>query len=321
MDELPRLTATMIRSQLVLEIAAGLVTLPQQPMRQAKVLLRENGSEGWPLALFASSTNSGIDEVVRGDAALGIVNPSSALTLACNGRGAFRTPQPVLPIAVIPSHDQYLFAVSARTGLTRFEEIAERRYPLRIGVRGQTDHYLHVMLEHITAAAGFTLADIESWGGAIVYDESAPPRAGCRRLKAVANGELDAIFDEGVSGWIDAAFDAGMSILTIAEATVRHVEALGYRRAIVEKRLYPKLPRDILTVDFSGWPIFVHAQLPDALVAQICRALDMRKALIPWEGDGPLPIERMCRNESDTPLDVPLHPGALQFWKSCGYLS
>jgi TRAP-type uncharacterized transport system substrate-binding protein len=120
--------------------------------------------------------------------------------------------------------------------------------------------------------------------------------------------------------WLDAALDAGMRILSLEESTVRKLEALGYRRAVLAQATFPRLPGDILTVDFSGWPIFVHAQAPDSLVTRICAALDARKHLIPWEHPGPLPVERMCREAPDTPQDVPLHPAAQRYWRECGYL-
>jgi TRAP-type uncharacterized transport system substrate-binding protein len=134
-------------------------------------------------------------------------------------------------------------------------------------------------------------------------------------------GEIDAIFDEGASGWLDAAFDNDMIALAVSESRLAPLEQMGYRRGTLAKRSYPRLEADVLTLDFSGWPIFVHASAPDRLVAQICAALDQRKALIPWEGEGALPVERMCRDGKDTPLDVPLHLAAAEFWKQRGYLN
>ena len=86
------------------------------------------------------------------------------------------------------------------------------------------------------------------------------------------------------------------------------------------KSAYPKLSRDVLTLDFSGWTLFVHAEADDALVTQICAGLDARKARIPWEEPGDLPVERMAREAPDTPQTVPLHPAAERFWRSRGYL-
>jgi TRAP-type uncharacterized transport system substrate-binding protein len=317
----PRVSAGTIRGQLVLEIAAGLVGAPDQPLRQTKVLLRAQGTPDWPLCLFGSSTNEGVDAVVAGEAALAIINPSAALTLAYRGTGTYATPQPVRPIAVIPSFDRYIFAVRNDTALTCLEDIAAKRYPLRIGVRGQADHYLHVMLDHVLAAAGFTLADLREWGGSVFAAGSSPPRPGDSRFGALERAEIDAIFDEGASGWLDDALKRSMRVLPVAESTLVPLERMGYRRGILAKNDYPRLDTDVLTLDFSGWPIFVHAEAPDKIVAQICAALDERKALIPWEGEGPLPVERMARDAADTPLDVPLHPAAKHYWTQQGYLN
>ncbi len=86
------------------------------------------------------------------------------------------------------------------------------------------------------------------------------------------------------------------------------------------KSTYQKLPRDVLSLDFSGWTVFVHAEADDELVTKICAGLDARKARIPWEEPGDLPVERMAREASDTPQTVPLHPAAARFWRSRQYI-
>jgi len=316
--EHPFVNPVTTRSRVVLEIASELVAA-NETLRQAKVMLRAQGSLGWSLCLYGSSTAEGIDEVVARRADLAIINPSAALTLAYRGTGQYAAPQPVRALAVIPSLDQYVFAVKSSTGLTTFEDIATRRAPLRIALRGQRDHCLHAMLDHIAAAAGFTLADLAAWGGEARREGPLPWPDGAK-FQALARGEIDAIFDEAAPVWVNQALAAGMTILPLAEATVRKLEAMGYRRAVISRDVFPALPRDVQTIDFSGWPIFVHAELADDIVAQMCAALDARKHLIPWEQPGPLPVERMCRDAPDTPLDVPLHPAAERFWRARGYL-
>lgn len=315
------------RSRIVLEIASGLVTPPdpeqpvlQAPFIEAKVSLRVRGKDRPPLTLFGSSTIEGIWAVARGEAALGMVNPSTALALAFRGQPPFSTPLPLRTLAVIPSADQYVFAVRPQTGLTTFEAIGTRRYPLKIETRGTPDHSLHLMLKGIAAAAGFSLDALRSWGGEI-RKTGGFPRITEPKIEALARGEVEALFEEGSDEWLPVALDAGMTILPLAEATVQKLEAIGYRRATIERRRYPKLPADILTVSFSGWPIFVHAELDDETVTQICRSLDDRKQHIPWQGEGPLPLDRMCRDSDATPIDTPMHPAAERFWRSRGYLS
>jgi TRAP-type uncharacterized transport system substrate-binding protein len=176
------------------------------------------------------------------------------------------------------------------------------------------------MLDDIAAAAGFSMADIVAWGGDVRKEDVLPPFPRREKFQKFARGEIDAIFDEAANTWVAEALDAGATILPLSEVTVRKLEAMGYRRGVILKSDYPKLPADVLTIDFSGWPIFVHAETPDDLVKRICAALEARKHLIPWQGEGPLPLDRMCRETPETPQLVPLHPAAETFWRRRGYL-
>jgi TRAP-type uncharacterized transport system substrate-binding protein len=316
---MPAANAITIRSKLMLEIASGLVEGPDTSVRQAKVTLREQGAGEWSLSLYGSGTLEAVDAVVNREADLAIVNPAAALLLAYRGYRPYKAPLPVRTIAVIPSHDQCVFAVRSDTGLSSVEEIAERKVPLRILLRGDPRHGLHAILDHIVAAAGFSLADLRSWGGSTRL-EGMLPWPDSPKFSALVRGDVDAVFDEGSSSWVDAALAAGVTILPIGEATIRKLEATGFRRGILRKEVFRGLPQDVSSIDFSGWPVFTHAELEDRRVAQICAALDARKHLMPWQGEGPMPLERMCLDALDTPLDVPFHPAAERYWRERGYL-
>jgi TRAP-type uncharacterized transport system substrate-binding protein len=308
------LKATTLRSRLMLEMAWELVA-EDASLRPLDLHL----GEVHPLRLSAGSNIEAMRQVCQRKIEVAIANPSSALMLAYRGRGPFDSPHPVRTITVIPSEDQYLFAVKNELGLTSFEEIAMKRVPLRVLLRGTRDHCLHYMLDDILAVAGFSLKNIESWGGEVRKEGATPPDAST--IARVARGEMNAIFDEGAPRWINTALDAGMTILSLPEWMVQKLEAFGYRRAVIKKNTYPKLSRDVLTLDFSGWPLFVLADLPDARVRQICAALEARKDTIPWPEEGPLPLADMCRNSPAAPLSVPFHPAAERFWRERGYLA
>lgn len=314
-DGLPRIHAPTIRSRLVLEVAAEMVTNGYPLFRQASVLLQGQANGGAPIALTSSSNLESIEAVVTGRSALAMINPAAMLTLAYRGTGPWSTPQPVRAICVIPSPDIYACAVKPETGLRLFDDIAVKRSPLTISVRAQHDHCLHMVLDHLAAAAGFSVGDLEGWGGRLRYD-GAPRKP---KSASIAEG-CDAAFDEAIQSWLASAIEDGLTILSIAEPTLRKLEAMGYRRAIIPKSKYPKLPTDVVSLDFSGWTVFVRADAPDDLVSLICAGLEARRHLIPWDGEGPLPLERMCRDTPDTPLDVPLHPAAQRFWNARGYL-
>ncbi len=312
--------AATMRARFVLEMAAGMGAHEDQVYREPEVRLKGPADNGGIFNLSASSTVDGVERVVSGELDLAFLNPSSALTVAHRGTGGtFTTPQPVRAVTVLPSRDQCMFVVHNDTGLTHIEDIGREKFPLKLGMRGRTEHWLHNMLDDIFTAAGFSIADLESWGGEI-RKEGHIPRPDTAKFEALKRGEITALFDEGVHGWANEVTPAGMTVLKLSDDTADRLEAMGYRRDYLLKERYPTLPEDILTLDFSGWPVFVHEDADDDFVRRVCAGLEARKDLIAWEGAGPLPLDRMCIDCPEAPLGVPLHPAAERFWTECGYL-
>ena len=306
------------RSRLMLEVAAELVNRRDWPYLQARVSLREQGGDDWPVTLFASDSPAAIWEVAAGKVQFAIINPSMILKLAYLGNPPFTEPLPLSAIAVLPSSDQMLFAVTERTGLKSFADIRERSFPLKVSLRGQRDHSLHIITKHVLAAAGCSLDDIVSWGGEVRYD--AGMAYGANRIGAVQRGEIDAIFDEGASTWGNMALELGMTFLNLGEEMLQRLEEIGLRRGLIERANFPKLASDVPTLDFSGWPIYTHNNTADTLVTDFCRALETSKDRIPWAQDAPLPLAQMVRDTAEGHLEVPLHPAAERFWREKGYL-
>jgi len=211
-----------------------------------------------------------------------------------------------------------VFAVTAATGLNSFTDIRERRFPLKISLRGQPDHSLHIITKHVLAAAGLSLDDIVSWGGEVRYDKGMP--YGENRIGAVYRGEIHAVFDEGASTWGNMALELGMTFLPVDAESMKRLERLGLRGGLIERTNFPKLSRDVPSIDFSGWPIYTREDTPDGLVTDFCRALEAGKDRIPWAEDAPLPIAQMVRDTPEGHLEVPLHAAAEQFWQQRGYL-
>ena len=112
----------------------------------------------------------------------------------------------------------------------------------------------------------------------------------------------------------------GDARFALDEAMLTQLEALGFRRAMLPKAHYLRLETDVPTLDFSGFPVYTHANVPDAIVTAVCAALEARKETIIWQESGPLPLERMCRDTLAGPLNIPLHPAAERFWRERGYL-
>jgi TRAP-type uncharacterized transport system substrate-binding protein len=307
-----------IRSRLMLEAASALAGDDEFPYRQARISFRAQGrDDGWPLTLLASDTPDAIDEVGRGEVHVAIVNPAAPLALAYRGAGPYSQPLPVRLICVIPSEDQMGFAVRADSRLQSLADLGQQHYPLRISLRRE-NHSSTFVAREVLAATGVSFDDIVAWGGQVRFDGGLPDLP--NRWGAYQQGEVDAIFDEAMNRWADLALGAGLRFLPIDEPVLDRLATMGFRKTALSRANHPGLSADVPTVDFSGWPVFCHADVPEDWVYRFCAGLDARRDRIPWQGEGPLPLERMCVDSSECPIDLPFHAGAERLWRERGYL-
>lgn len=307
----------VMRSLFMLEAAGELVREGAWPYRQAQVRLRaQSAGDDWRAVLFGSDGPEGIEMVARGAVQMAIINPANLLGVAARGTPPFPEPVPLRTVTVIPSYDRLGLAVAGATGLGTLSDLAKQRYPLRLSLRGgRPDHSIHVILEHVLGSVGISLADLKAWGGEVFYDPYPPNVAGVER------GERDAVFDEALHVWGPRALAAGMRLLPIDEPALQRLEAMGYRRAANAAGRHAGLVEELPTLDFSGWPVYTHANTPDEFVRSFCAAIERCHDRIPWQGEGPLPLDRMCNDTPEAPVVVPLHLAAEHYWRERGYLT
>ncbi|MCZ6562839.1 MAG: hypothetical protein O6948_07955 [Deltaproteobacteria bacterium] len=250
------------------------------------------------------------------------INPSVAVTLALKGKGPFSKRLPLRTIAVFPSYDVIGFAVHESTGLTSLAQIRKESIPLRLSTGQVTKAHLMndptmFTVTAVMKAAGFSVADIRKWGGKIqpVGRPSHPDRRA-----AIEDGTINAVFDEGIKSWGQTALDHGFRYLPLEGKILDRMVAMGYRLSVVPKSRFRGMSEDVRTVDFSGWPMVVHADMPDDIAYALCEAIEGRKDLMPTDNFKPLDIAQLCANDEETPIDVPFHPGAQRFYRERGYL-
>jgi TRAP-type uncharacterized transport system substrate-binding protein len=315
----PIRTPVIMRSRLMLEVASELVAANEWAEKQTMILFRVQGDSGWKIRFFASDAPGSVDAVANGEADIAICNPGSVLAMAARGRGPWQgKPLPLRAIMAIPQFDQLGFAVKASTGLKTLADLKRTRYPLKISLRGQPDHSVHLICNCVLAAYGMSLEDIVSWGGKLVPSEGLPNAPD--RIGAVERGEVDALWDEALPMFANRALELGMRFLAIDEPQLKALEADGLKRAMITRAEFPGLPEDVPTLDFSGWPIFCLESAPEDMIYKFCEALEARRDRIPWYGKGPMALETMCKDSIEGPLYLPLHRGAERFWRERGYL-
>jgi hypothetical protein len=283
---------------------------------QVTIGFRKQGKTEWTTSLFASDGADGVDAVLNGRARFAILNPATAIgrILADRNREG-----EVAAVCTIPSYDQLGFAVDRRLEIVTLDELADRSPAIRLSLRGnRPNHSVHLVVDTALAAAGTSLTALTAAGASIRYDEG--HGHGIVRAKAMREGHIDALFDEGIYNWIEAANDAGFVFLSMGERSLEALERSGLRRAVLSKARYPFLDRDVITVDFSGFLVFTHVDTDDAIVRTFCEAILASKDRIPWQGGQELPLDRMVNGAIDAPLPLPFHPAAERVWRQAGLI-
>lgn len=307
------IAATSKRVDIAAPVAVSFFNLLQLPRKsQLNVAMGYRDSElggTGPLVLVDRKTY---------DLAFG--NPAGLTRMAYLGRGFYRKKIPVRAIGVFPTWDRLVFAVRKESGIRSLAEIRERKYPLRVTTRrrGKLQTTLYV-IEEVLKAYGFGLADIERWGGKIL--EATSPSSP-DRMDHIRSGKADAVFDEGVKSWGPAALNSGMRFLSVDGPALRRLERLGFPATTLTRRHYPKMERDIKTVDFSGWTFFCRRDLPAEIAYYMAKAVDSCHKQIPVDhfDKKPMTMREFCRGGEAGPLNVPLHPGARRYFRERGYL-
>ena len=282
---------------------------------------KSNDRKGLSLS-FATGSFREIKAVAEGKFSLAWVNPSVLLTMAYRGKGPFRRRLPLRTIAVFPSYDVMGFAIHESTGITSLSQIKKERFPLKLSTRLVTPSALRenstmFTVAAVMRAAGFSFAELRKWGGKVHL--ASRPSDPARRA-SIENGTVNAIFDEGIKSWARTALENGFRFLPVEGAVLKSMVAMGYRPTIMPKSRFHGMAEDITTIDFSGWPMIVRADMPDEAVYPICEAIEKRKDVIPTDNYKPLEMAQLCANDEEAPYDVPLHKGAERFYRERGYL-
>jgi TRAP-type uncharacterized transport system substrate-binding protein len=318
MEPLPK-GANFVRGKTLWEIGLHIAGNPATPYGGNRDMIITVGSGSGerfrPWLRLATGSAILAEGVVQGDVEAAFVNPSALLTQAYRGVGLFKTPLPVRIIASYPSWDRFVLAVHPRTRIRSLRDLKDKKYPLRVSVREDPTHSTIVLIDQIFALHGFTLQDIQAWGGRLI---TCGGPSDIRRLEPLARGELDAVFDEGIMVWLAEALAAGLVPIELDPAEFEALGKLGWRRVALPKARFPQLARDTDTLDFSGWPIYASASLPDQVAYDICAAVAAREAEIPWEKRSGGSARHMVTETESTPMDVPLHPGSARWLREHG---
>jgi TRAP-type uncharacterized transport system substrate-binding protein len=207
-------------------------------------------------------------------------------------------------VAVIRTSTYMLAAASKRSGITSLRQIKDRTEPTWIVGNNQIifDYY------------GIRVADLKAKGGGIM-----PANASREKRAAgdvfIGTGLLANTPEQRL--WYEASQLNDLVFLDFEEPLIaRLAQAPGYQRATVPLALFRGVNRPIPTVMRPNHFIYVRDEAPDSFAYDVAKALDEHRDLFqmqlePWYYDP----QTVAASKV-----IPMHPGALKYYRERGYV-
>ncbi len=265
----------------------------------------------------------------------GITTPPWLARTAAEGRGGFgfaEKPLRLRSVGVLPHFDQLALAVRRDLGITSIRQLKEQKVPLRISTAPtHLRHPVGWVLDAVFAEYGMKIEDFETWGGSVTYADRQPnflekvPEGRQDRVSAMKSGMLNAVFDEALMTvpWKQVADAVDLTFLPIDRDVLQSLERkYGMRSAVIPKNRLRGVNDDVPTVDFAGWAMYCHQNLPDRLVYLLLAGLEQQRVQIesmfqPAQGlTDSIDMSSLWRG-----ADLQLHPGAEQYYREKGSLA
>jgi hypothetical protein len=278
---------------------------------------------GSAITFRPSSPAGGIMAISDGEADLSLAAGAPEIQYAVEGKPPY--PSKLEDIrGVMRIHNTQLFhflmnkEVAERYGVSSFADIAEKKPPLTIAINRKGNLQIVEIAKDIMEAHGFTIEDLESWGG---------------RVSWVASGTaLDQLQDRKADMFFNVRFAPDARVKEIAhavslvwieadpEALQQVADKWGYGTVAIEESAYPEfLSSDQLTlVQWSA--MLAGAHVPEKTVYNFLQALVKNRERV--QAIHPSMAGFSAREAAEIAKleGVPLHPGAERFYRERGLL-
>jgi len=228
---------------------------------------------------------------------------------AFNGKGKFKKKHDKLRHLMSLYPGVFQIAVPKKSDITDIGQLADKRIvPGKVGFTGTA------IAEIVLKAYGMTFKSIKKKGGTVSYVGYADSSA---LMKDGHSDSFIAVTSCPQATLIDLNFRPGIRFLSIDDAHLKKVKEIepGLMPTIIPKTAYKGLTADVQTVG-TVTNIIVSADLSDDLVYQIVKSI--------YAGFPELAkIKKKAISESDPKKalqgnNIPVHPGAMKYYKEMG---
>ncbi len=283
-----------------------------------------------PVAIIAPALNR-LDWVCGGELDLGWVFPAVRAKWAHEGKRSWagKPLTNLRSVARFPRIDRQLYALAPWCPVKDLGQIGREKRAVRLGLRSDE------LFEHENAILrqyGYSLADIEAWGGRWWH-----VGVGLTALdEEIKSRDVDLVIGhastEGV--WQTVAAH-GFRFIGLDEHVTAGLEQEGYSRNIIPVGFLPCIQEPLLTIDLSDNLLITRAEVDDSIIYTIAKSIDRNRKRIEeasvsvsYTYNQLLPLPFITYSSTLTQAitkqwetKIPLHPGAQRYYREAGHLT
>jgi TRAP-type uncharacterized transport system substrate-binding protein len=262
--------------------------------------------------------------------------PSISAEWAYTGRGGWKA-EPLSnlrAIARFPQDDRQLIAVAPYSVCQTLEQVAEKKPPLRLGIRinvyvGEASaREWAYAVKAILREYGFSLDDLETWGGKywpVAKDSSALE-------EKIQQSEVDFVIGDASTQPIWKSLRGhGFKFLSLSETVMATLEKDGFERNIIPAGFLPGITTPLLAVDESDFLLLTSTHADHELVYAVTKTIDENRSRIEasavavQQATEPASSTVTLRSSLTGPIQdqwktrVPLHQAAACYYREMGY--
>ena len=275
--------------------------------------------EAYPGSTITYQTSGGgianVALLDRDQADMALIHDAELL-LAKNGGAPFKAPVDSINVLAYmytwaPMQALIRDSFAQEYGIETFEDIARLKPPITVAVN-RRGNIASSVAEEMFAAIGVTEADIESWGGRLIY------AASDEQMSLIQDRRADMILNSLFvrhSSIMQAGNSVDLTLLPLSDSTISTVNAAsGTISFVIPEGSYEWSPAAVETVSL-GAALAVRSDMDEQIAYNLTKALFENYGLIA----GVHPAMRSLTPEVMASIDVvPFHAGALRYLKEAG---
>jgi hypothetical protein len=276
---------------------------------------------GSSVSFKPNSPGGGVLAVSDGQADFTATASGTEIQLANRGGAPFQKPLKGKFLYVMQLYDnQFIHFIMTKAwadanGIKSWEDIAAKKPRMRLAINRPDNPQTTIGGPYeVMKAAGFTIDDIEKWGGSYVLGNSAIG------LAAMTDGKADVFMNArnlGDSLIKDIAGKRELLWIDGSPGMVQKAAAVfNNRMDMVPKGTYPFMEKDYPTVRM--WiSLVAGAHVPEEVVYKYVKAIAENESRVQAIG-GSLKTSFTTQKMATNPAELPYHPGALRYYREKG---